>query len=149
VIKQCTSVDQPGWLALREALWPGSSRKEHLAEMSSFLASPSRYAQFIAYSAAGDPCGFVEASVRSDYVNGTHSSPVVFLEGLYVAPERRRNGFAKELVSAVAAWAQREGHSELASDALLDNELSHAVHRALGFGETERVVFFRKALEGA
>ena len=26
----------------------------------------------------------------------------------------------------------------------LDNAPSHAVHRALGFGETERVVFFRR-----
>jgi aminoglycoside 6'-N-acetyltransferase I len=35
----------------------------------------------------------------------------------------------------------------LASDALLDNGASHAMHRALGFEETERVVFFRKPLE--
>jgi aminoglycoside 6'-N-acetyltransferase I len=35
---------------------------------------------------------------------------------------------------------------ELASDALLDNNGSHAMHEALGFTETERVVYFRKAL---
>jgi len=146
VIERCTSVDQPGWLRLREALWPGTSREEHLAEISAFLESRARYAQFVAYSAAGQPCGFAEASVRADYVNGAHSSPVAFLEGLYVTPQHRRSGVAKELVSAVAQWAQGAGYSELASDALLNNELSHAVHRALGFAETERVVFFRKAL---
>jgi aminoglycoside 6'-N-acetyltransferase I len=131
---------------MREALWPGASREEHIAEMSSFLESPARYAQFIAYTAAGQPCGFAEASVRSDYVNGTHSSPVAFLEGLYVTPQHRRYGVARELVAAVAQWAQSAGYGELASDALLNNELSHAVHRALGFVETERVVFFRKAV---
>ena len=31
-------------------------------------------------------------------------------------------------------------------DARLENEPSHAMHRSLGFSETERVVFFRKAL---
>ena len=42
--------------------------------------------------------------------------------------------------------AHDAGWRELASDALLDNEISHSVHRALGFEETERVVFFRKRL---
>jgi aminoglycoside 6'-N-acetyltransferase I len=29
---------------------------------------------------------------------------------------------------------------------LLDNTQSHAMHQSLGFDETERVVFFKKAL---
>jgi hypothetical protein len=29
---------------------------------------------------------------------------------------------------------------------VLENSISHVVHRALGFEETERVVFFRRAL---
>jgi aminoglycoside 6'-N-acetyltransferase I len=32
------------------------------------------------------------------------------------------------------------------AEALIDNHESHALHRALGFAETERVVFFRRAL---
>ena len=43
-------------------------------------------------------------------------------------------------------WVRSVGCSELASDALLENETCHAVHRALGFQETERVAFFRRAL---
>ena len=145
MIERCSSIDQAGWLSLRQALWPGS-RHEHLAEMSAFLDNPERFAQFVAYSATGEPCGFSEASVRADYVNGTHTSPVAFLEGLYVTPQHRRRGIAKELVGAVQSWAHQAGYSELASDAAVNNELSHAVHRALGFAETERVVFFRKVL---
>lgn len=38
------------------------------------------------------------------------------------------------------------GCGELASDAPLENAASHAMHHALGFVETERVVFFKKAL---
>lgn len=39
------------------------------------------------------------------------------------------------------------GLSELASDADLFNSTRDAVHEALGFEETERVVFFRRSLE--
>ena len=114
--------------------------------MSSFIASPERYAQFVAYSSSSQAVGFVEASVRTDYVNGIKSSPVAFLEGIYVVPEARRKGIAAAPVAAVSGWALGVGCHELASDALLENQANHAVHRALGFQETERVVFFRKAL---
>ena len=145
MIVPCTSIRQDGWLDLRQALWPHCPAAEHLAEMQSFLDEPDRYAQFVAYE-EGKPAGFVEAALRTDYVNGTDSSPVAFLEGIYVAPGFRRRGIGSALVAAVVAWARARDCSELASDALLENEVSHAMHRALGFEETERVVFFRKRL---
>ena len=114
--------------------------------MASFLSSPERYAQFVAYCGLGEAVGLVEASVRADYVNGAESSPVAFLEGIYVVPEARRKGVAAALVAAVTRWALDVGCRELASDALLENQASHAVHRALGFQETERVVFFHRVL---
>jgi aminoglycoside 6'-N-acetyltransferase I len=43
-------------------------------------------------------------------------------------------------------WGRTQGCSEFASDALLENSDSHSMHRALGFEETERVVYFRKSL---
>ena len=112
-IKPCTSAEQVGCLQLRMALWPADP-DEHLPEMQELCAQAGRYAQFIAYSGLGEPQGPVEVALRSDYVNGSDSSPVGLLEGLY--------------------------------DALLDNTASHAMHEALGFEETERVVCFRKSL---
>ena len=114
--------------------------------MSLFCASPERYAQFVACAESSSAVGFIEAAARHDYVNGTSSSPVAFLEGIYVVPEARRNGVARALVSAVERWALGVGCREFASDASIENHLSHTVHRALGFQETERVVFFRKPL---
>ena len=140
-IEACTTLEHAGWLALRSALWPHASRDEHLSEMAAFLAEPHRYAQFVALADAG-PAGLVEVSRRTDYVNGADSSPVGFLEGLYVAPAYRRLGIARALVDAAQQWAAERGCREFASDAPLDNEVSHAVHRALGFVETERVVCF-------
>jgi aminoglycoside 6'-N-acetyltransferase I len=112
--------------------------------MAAQIADPGCFAAFVAHD--GRPVGFAEAAVRTDYVNGAQSSPAPFLEGLYVLPEARRKGAARELVAAVAAWARAMGYRELASDARLENEASHAMHRALGFDEMERVVFFRKTL---
>jgi aminoglycoside 6'-N-acetyltransferase I len=146
MIEPCASPEQAGWLSLRRALWPEGSDAEHLAEMAEFLAVPRRFAQFVAYDAAGQALGFIEASIRSDYVNGTQSSPVAFLEGIYVLPAHRRSGVARSLFEAVAAWALAQGVQEIASDAAIDNTLSHHVHQALGFVETERVVYFRQAL---
>ena len=145
-ILACTSTGQDGWLRLRQALWPDCPPHAHLDEMRSFLLDPGRYAQFVAYGEGGEAVGFAEAALRTDYVNGTRTSPVAFLEGIYVAPAQRRRGWGRALVNAVAGWARASGCSELASDALLENEASHLMHRALGFEETERVVFFRKDL---
>src|SRR5262249_12464577 len=103
------------------------------------------WVQFVARS-AGRALGFAEASIRRDAVNGASASPVAFLEGLYVVPEARRRGVARALVQAVIHWALAQGFTELVSDALLDNQVSHAMHQALGFAEIERVVCFRRAL---
>ena len=103
----------------------------------------------LAFAPGGSAMGFVEASKRVDYVNGTSSSPVAFLEGLYVEPTSRRKGVARALVADVERWALAERCSELASDSPLENIAAHAAHRALGFEETERVVYFRRPVHGA
>ena len=149
-IETCASPAHAGWLELRSALWPDCPRDEHLAEMAAQLRVPQHFAQFVARDGdSGAPLGLAEAALRSDYVNGTQTSPVAFLEGLYVVPAARRRGAAAALVGAVEQWARAQGCSELASDAALGNRASHRVHRALGFDETERVVYFRKALASA
>ena len=135
------------WLALRLALWPDVAETEQLSGMADAIAR-GHYVR-LAVTASGTAVGFVEASKRVDYVNGTCSSPVAFLEGLYVVRSSRRQGVARALVESVVKWALDEGCRELASDSLLDNTGAHAAHRALGFEETECVVYFRRALHDA
>jgi aminoglycoside 6'-N-acetyltransferase I len=132
------------WLAARIALWPEGSEAEHLCGMADMLAR-GHYVR-LAVTPSGSAIGLVEAARRVDYVNGTTSSPVAFLEGLYVEPGWRRRGVARALVESVVAWALQQGLTELASDSLIDNVAAHAAHRALGFEETERVVYFRRPL---
>lgn len=146
VLQRCTSSHTPGWLEFRLALWPESPAEAHLAEMEEQLSAPSRHHHLLAIDATGTPIGLAEASLRHDYVNGTSSSPVAFLEGIYVHPSWRRHGVARQLVSAVVDWGRSQGCHELASDALLENTASHLMHESLGFEETERVVYFRMSL---
>jgi len=135
------------WLPLRHALWPDTTRADHAGEAAALLRS-DRQVAFIAQ--VEEAAGFAEASIRHDYVNGCASpvgAPVAFLEGLYVVPSQRRRGVARALCAAVAEWGRARGCLELASDTPLDNLDSQAMHIALGFTQTGRVVFFRRTLK--
>ncbi len=90
--------------------------------------------------------GFAQCQLRYDYVEGTHSSPVGYLEGIFVAPEYRHKGYARELLHECERWAKEKGCLEFASDCELDNISSLNFHMSIGFEEANRVICFRKEL---
>lgn len=141
-----TTETVPAWLTMRRALWPETTDAENLREAHVLMMDTSRALIRLAWSTDGRCAGFAEATVRRDYVNGCDTSPVAFLEGIYVELWARRRGVARTLVAEVEAWARERGCKEFASDALLENDNSHRMHAGLGFEETERVVCFRKVL---
>lgn len=142
LIDPCTDLDRAGWLQLRQLLWPDCPADEHRREIEAQLAEPARFAQWLARDMDGEPQGLVEVSIRRDYVPGAEHSPVLYLEGIYVQPEARRHGLARELVAAAAAWGASHGCREFASDTTLDNRDSHAMHLGLGFKEIARLAFY-------
>lgn len=144
-IAVATTKDAADWAAMRQALWPKGNPGQHDADIARLLAVPDDTINLIARS-DGRPTGFAEAGLRHDYVNGTGSSPVAFLEGIFVDPAFRRSGVARQLVEAVENWARQQGCGELASDTGIANIPSQKLHNALGFTETQRVVYFRKLL---
>ncbi|MCA0356929.1 MAG: GNAT family N-acetyltransferase [Proteobacteria bacterium] len=146
LIRRAAPRDLEAWAALRLALWSDETLDDHRAEVAEALATDNDLVAYVAETPDGGLAGFVEAALRHDYVNGCDTSPVAFVEGLYVAPEHRGGDIARRLCDAVADWGRGRGCTELASDAELDNVASHAFHKAIGFEETERVVYFRKAL---
>ena len=146
-IERCTTDHLDDWYRLRQALWPQSPSGDHRHELVNKLCAGTDSAvAFVSRMASGEVVGFAEATLRHDPVNGCDTSPVLFLEGIYVVPAHRRRGVARSLCEAVEAWGRSFGCTEFGSDALLDNAASHAFHSALGFGECERVVVFRKLL---
>jgi aminoglycoside 6'-N-acetyltransferase I len=144
-IRRATTMDALQWAPLRRALWP-DEEVEAPDSLRQALEPPEESCVMLACVPDGEAIGFAEAKLRRDYVNGTETSPVGFLEGWYVVPAWRACGVGRALVAAIEDWTGEQGCSELASDALLDNAASHAAHVACGFEETERVVYFRKPL---
>jgi aminoglycoside 6'-N-acetyltransferase I len=145
-IEPCTLQSLEEWAALRHALWPEAPVQEHRSEAQAMLWEQKKAAAFLVRLPDGTAAGFAEAALRHDYVNGCSTSPVAFLEGIYVEPAHRNRGLARLLCRTVETWARRLGCREFASDVLLENTASQSMHKALGFEETERVVYYRKPL---
>jgi aminoglycoside 6'-N-acetyltransferase I len=145
-VRPATPSDAAAWLRMRTALWPDGAG-DHAGEIARFLAGTARAPQavLIAVDSSDEPLGFVELFIRN-YAEGCLTDRIAYLEGWYVVPEGRRQGVGRALVAAAEAWAESEGCTEFGSDAALDNDVSAAVHRAVGFRETARIRCFRKTL---
>ena len=139
----CSEAMLEDWLAMRVLLWPDDDAGQP-EDARRILRNPDAVT-FLACD--GPAIGFAEATLRRDYVNGCTTSPVGFLEGLYVREAWRGQGVARALCGAVEDWTRARGCRELASDTWLDAVESQRMHQRLGFSETERVVYFRKALD--
>ncbi|MFD4434270.1 aminoglycoside 6'-N-acetyltransferase [Nocardia sp. NPDC058497] len=142
----CSAADLDELAALRAQLWPDSSVDAHRADVGEQYDGSRAAAAFLAREEGGAAVGFGEVTLRHDYVNGCDTSPVAFLEGLFVIPTHRRTGVARALCEALEEWGRDNGCTELGSDALLSNAAGQEMHAALGFAERERVVFYRKML---
>jgi len=94
----------------------------------------------------GQTIGFAQCQLRYDYVEGTESSPVGYLEGIFVKEEFRKKGFAKELLKTCEEWAKEKGCKEFASDCELENHESYKFHMSAGFKEANRVICFSKLI---
>lgn len=92
------------------------------------------------------PVGFSQCGLKTDYVEGTESSPIGYLEGIFVKEKYRNKGCAKELLCACEMWAKEIGCSEFASDCELDNIGSFNFHMVMGFDEANRIICFKKRL---
>jgi len=139
-IRAFRPADRRAYQALREKLWPDCSDKDN----DSWFARDDA-TTFLAERPDGSLCGFVEVGSRP-YAEDCESSPVGYIEGWWVDADMRKRGVGRALIEAAEQWARSKGYTEMASDALIDNSVSHASHKALGFEEVERLVMFRKPL---
>ena len=95
--------------ALACELWPDHTQAEMAGEFGE-LFSEDDAAVFL-YRKDGKPVGFAQCQLRHDYVEGTETSPVGYLEGVYVKETDRKQGIARELVSACEKWAADRGYN--------------------------------------
>ena len=130
--------------ALASRMWEGNTL-EGLTEEFEEMLSSQEAAVYLLY-ADNQPVAFAQCQLRHDYVEGTETSPVGYLEGIYVDDTCRGKGYAKMLLCACENWAKDRGCIEFASDCELDNTGSLAFHLAMGFEEANRVICFAKKL---
>ena len=143
-VRKAETEDARTAAGLAAELWPHHGVDELAEEIRGSLAE-KEYALFL-YEEQGRAAGFAECRLRHDYVEGTESSPVGYLEGIYVKAGDRGRGIARRLLSACEDWAREQGCTEFASDCELDNTESQGFHRAVGFREANRLVAYTRKL---
>ena len=124
------------WLELCIALWPDTTVQDLIEGRATYKLS-----DFL-YYINDEAVAFISLSIRHEYVEGTESSPVGYIEGIYVKPDHRKRGIANKLVAHAKDWAFSQGCNEIASDTELHNEDSQIFHEKIGFVEANRVVCY-------
>ncbi len=143
-IREYRDGDWSEWLRMSVALFPHEDADDLVLGMREWRTRDDA-AVFVAARDGGGLAGFVEAGTRP-YADGCSTSPVGYVEAWFVDADVRRTGVGGALLAAAEAWARSRGYREMASDALLDNTVSHAAHERAGYAEVGRVVQFRKPL---
>lgn len=143
-IREATLKDAQKIARLAIQMWESHKIEELAEEFCDYMSKESS----IVFIAMADECavGFAQCGLRHDYVEGTDSSPVGYLEGIFVEKEYRKKGLAKEMLEACQEWAKEQGCTEFASDCELDNEDSLKFHLKMGFVEANRIICFTKKL---
>lgn len=125
-------------------MWDSNSVDELIAEFSEIISKDN--SQFFLKYENDIPIGFAQCQLRYDYVEGTKTTPVGYLEGIFIKDGYRNKGYAKELLAECEAWAKYKGCREFASDCEIDNLNSFHFHKAMNFVEANRIICFTKIL---
>lgn len=145
VIIERAAVKDAGTAAgLAVQMWESASMEELTEEFCGRI-NRSDCAIFLA-RAEDEAVGFAQCGLRHDYVEGTDTSPVGYLEGIFVKEGYRRQGLARDLLAVCQRWAGEQGCTEFASDCELTNEDSRKFHLKMGFEEANRIICFTKIL---
>jgi len=137
MIVPLTNENENVWAEMCVALWPDLTVDEVLR-----MNHEGLFKNEFLYFEGSEPVAFLSLSLRSDYVEGSDSSPVGYIEGIFVKPEFRRKGIAEKLIDHAKEWSKKFDCKELASDCILENELSQAFHTGVGFTEANKIVCY-------
>ena len=86
--------------------------------------------------------GFIHMSIRSGFVEGANTTPVGYVEGIYVKPDFRRKGVAKELYHAGLKWLKSKKCTEIGADIDINNDLCPDFYTGMGFKEVNRIISY-------
>lgn len=143
-IRKARACELPEVSKLANLLWPDSSVGE-LFEEFRMLFQKKNDALFVAI-VEKQIIAFAHSSIRREYVEGTKTNPVGYLEGIYVSPAVRKQRIGTLLLKKCEEWAKEQGCFEFASDCELGNMESFSFHLKVGFEEANRIICFVKKL---
>ena len=143
IVEKAGAPELPAVAALAARMWDHPAA-ELEAEFAGLLGDPE--AAVFTATRGNEIVAFAQCQLRHDYVEGTETSPVGYLEGVYVDEAHRHRGVAAALLRVCEAWAKEQGCAEFASDCELDNRDSLGFHLAVGFEEANRIICFTKRL---
>lgn len=129
---------------LAAMLWTNHTVQDLKDKLSEVISKDN--AQFFIKYEHNSPVGFAQCQLRHDYVEGADTSPVGYLEGIFVKEEYRRRGYARELFRECENWAKSRGCREFAADCEIDNFDSQNFHKSMNFSEVNRIICFLKKL---
>ena len=144
MIRKATKKDIRIIANLAVLLWNNNSVDDLADEFTEILSKDD--AQIFLKYESDTPVGFAQCQLRHDYVEGTETTPVGYLEGIFIMEGYRNRGYAKELLNACEMWAKDIGCKEFASDCEIDNDNSFLFHKAMNFTEANRIICFTKKL---
>lgn len=144
MIKKANKEELHTLMQLAVLLWPDHTLDELEDEFLEYIEKEDA-SFYIAYK-DDISVGFAQCQLRYDYVEGSSSSPVGYLEGIFIKEEYRNQGYASRLLKECENWAKTLGCEEFASDCELSNQDSLAFHLTVGFEEANRIICFTKKL---
>ena len=148
LIREAKQGDEQELAEMMASLWPDGSVAEHLSEAETLIRTRKCGILPATFFIAEDTrlIGFIQVGLRSHADGCDPARPVGFIEGWFVDERFRNDGVGRELMHAGERWSKTLGCLEIASDALLENDVSHRAHSALGFDVVDRCVHYRKHL---
>ena len=144
MIRKASKIDIRILADLAVLMWDNNSVDELTDEFSDILSKDD--AQIFLKYEDDTPVGFAQCQLRYDYVEGTETTPVGYLEGIFIMEGYRNRGYAKELLNKCEMWAKDKGCKEFASDCEIDNDISFRFHKDMNFTEANRIICFTKKL---
>lgn len=126
------------------SIWPDSNFEDEKEACIEVIENPNE-AYFLAIS-GHNSIGFVYLNLRYDHVEGANSSPVAYVEGIFVKNEYQKKGTGSMLLDKAEEWALSKGCTQLGSDVEIDNLESLTFHQRMGFKVENKIICLMKNL---
>lgn len=141
-----TLADFDTWRRFREELYDDLDPAWSEDEIHRIATDPNMTTYLVFDETQPTPIGMLELSLRN-IVDGCATSPVAYIDGLYLTEKWQGRGLGSQLLAFAKKWAGEQGCTELAVDTELDNVRAQKFYLREGFEETFRIVQFRMNLD--